>query len=52
MIADSGILLLLTQAAVLPRLPIGQDIVPASFRTVRLDADWPEIAGHGAGGSG
>jgi amino acid adenylation domain-containing protein len=41
MLADSGIRVLLTQAAVLPRLPLAAD---AGIRSVRLDADWPEIA--------
>ncbi len=44
MIADSGIRVLLTQEAVLPRLPLSLGNAPGDLRTVCLDADWPTIA--------
>ncbi len=48
MLEDSGIAVLLTQSAVLPRLPVaaGSDI-----RAVCLDTDWPKIAAQPAAAS-
>ena len=41
MLEDSAIRVLLTQAGVLPRLPL---TAGSAIRTLCLDADWPEIA--------
>ena len=45
MLADAGAPVLVTQQALLERLPgIGGDAAAAGRRLVRLDADWPAIA--------